>query len=74
MQLRAIGQVTALAVWMVMSVSAWSKPAPWFWWVSLHDGERVCAQFMPSAGWRQAEGPFHNAQCRPQRGALIMGR
>lgn len=72
--MRTMVQAVVAAAVMALSMSTWSKPAPWFWWVSLHDGQRVCAQFMPSAGWRQGEGPFHNAQCRPQRAALIMGR
>lgn len=74
MQVRTVIHMVAFATAIAMSFAAWSKPAPWFWWISLHDGQRVCAQFMPSAGWRKGEGPFNNVQCRPQRGALIMGR
>ena len=53
--------------------AAQAKPAPWFWWVSKLNGERVCAQVMPEQGWMRADGPFTNAQCSPQRGALLRG-
>ncbi|MBQ0133467.1 MAG: hypothetical protein KBT18_15185 [Comamonas sp.] len=59
------------ALLLGVAVSAWAAPAPWYWWSSRHDGQRVCAQVMPSQGWRRAEGPFNNAQCQPQRRSLI---
>jgi hypothetical protein len=55
---------------LVGALSAGAAPAPWFWWASKLDGQRVCAQFMPAQGWHKAEGPFHNAQCLPGRGVL----
>ncbi len=58
------------AALLAATVSAGAAPAPWFWWESKLDGQRVCAQFMPEQGWRKAEGPFRNAQCQPVRGAL----
>jgi len=68
----------ALATWGVfvgaaVSGAAHAKPAPWYWWASKHDGQRVCAQFMPEQGWVRAEGPFNNAQCRAQ-GAWVPRR
>lgn len=56
----------ALLLWMTLE-AARAAPAPWYWWTSKVDGQRVCAQFMPRQGWTQAEGPFTNPQCRPQR-------
>jgi hypothetical protein len=73
-QLRAVVALGAV-VWVLgVASAAWAQPAPWFWWVSLHDGHKVCAQVMPSAGWRKAEGPFLNPACRPPRAALIHSR
>ena len=63
--------VAALAL---SGASSGAAPAPWYWWISQHDGHRVCAQTMPSAGWRKGEGPFRNAQCRPERASLISTR
>lgn len=55
-----------LLLWITLE-GARAAPAPWYWWTSKVDGQRVCAQFMPRQGWTQAEGPFTNPQCRPQR-------
>lgn len=74
MQIPSITTLLAATVFGVAAGLAHSQPAPWFWWVSKHDGQRVCAQTMPSQGWRKAEGPFRQAQCRPQRAALIPSR
>lgn len=52
------------------SALSWSAPAPWYWWASRIDGQRVCAQSMPTQGWVRAAGPFDNAACRPA-GALL---
>lgn len=57
---------TTVAGFLLLS-SAQAKPAPWYWWVSKVNGERVCAQVMPAQGWTRGTGPFDNAQCSPQR-------
>lgn len=62
------------AVALVLCTSTQAAPAPWFWWISKTNGQRVCAQVMPSQGWQRGEGPFHNAQCTSQRKALIQLR
>lgn len=41
-----------------------AAPAPWYWWISRHNGHRICAQTMPEQGWQKAEGPFNNARCQ----------
>jgi hypothetical protein len=61
-------------VWGLLGSPAWAQPAPWHWWISKHDGQRVCAQFMPRQGWQRGEGPFANARCQPARSALIHAR
>ena len=65
---------TMAAAMFVLCTSTQAAPAPWFWWVSKANGQRVCAQVMPSQGWLRGEGPFHNAQCASQRKALIQLR
>ena len=61
-----IRQLSALVLFLA-SAAASGEPAPWYWWVSQRDGQRVCAQTMPSQGWVRAQGPFNNAQCLPQQ-------
>ena len=61
--LRRAGHILVMAA-AVVACAAQARPAPWYWWVSVYDGQRVCAQFMPSQGWRKAEGPYANGQCR----------
>ena len=68
-----------LALLMIWCGSGWlptaqAAPAPWYWWASQHDGQRVCAQFMPRQGWRKVQGPFDNAQCQSARKSLISTR
>lgn len=46
------------------ATTAHAAPAPWYWWVSKLDGQRVCAQFMPSQGWEQVEGAFTRSDCQ----------
>lgn len=66
MMLRSVCLAGGVAVVLAWANAAWAQPAPWFWWVSKLDGQRVCAQVMPRQGWSKGEGPFRNAQCRPQ--------
>ncbi|OOH84884.1 hypothetical protein [Comamonas kerstersii] len=54
--------------------SAHSAPAPWYWWISKHDGRQICAQFMPAKGWERGAGPFDNAQCTSRRRSLLHER
>jgi hypothetical protein len=32
-----------------------AAPAPWFWWESRLDGQRVCSQTPLGPGWRKAD-------------------
>lgn len=70
MRLKRSLQLVSAAAGLLMLATVYAKPAPWYWWVSKVNGGRVCAQVMPSQGWTRGEGPFHNAQCSPQRGVL----
>ncbi|WP_370681189.1 hypothetical protein [Comamonas sp. GB3 AK4-5] len=51
----------ALGLWGAVAQAA---PAPWYWWVSKVDEQRVCAQSMPEQGWERAEGPFTRSDCQ----------
>ena len=61
-------QLFCATIGLLVATAVDAKPAPWYWWVSKVNGDRVCAQVMPSQGWTRGEGPFQNAQCSPQRG------
>ncbi|WP_284335067.1 hypothetical protein [Comamonas sp. NoAH] len=69
-KLQAIG----LAGIYLLCAVLWAKPAPWFWWISKHDGRRVCAQSMPSQGWEKAGGPFDNPRCQVRATVGTPGR
>lgn len=59
---------------LLWTAAAQAAPAPWYWWISKLDGQRVCAQQMPASGWERAEGPFAQAGCKvPQPRALLGG-
>ena len=59
---------------LLWAVTAQAAPAPWYWWISKLDGQRVCAQHMPAQGWERAEGPFAQAGCQvPQPRAMRGG-
>lgn len=59
-------QVLPLWAALLCAAAAQAAPAPWYWWVSKLDGQRVCAQHMPASGWERAEGPFAQAGCQVQ--------
>jgi hypothetical protein len=52
---------TALAA--IVSAAALAGPAPWYWWESKIDGQRVCSQTPLGPGWQRAGGPFADARC-----------
>lgn len=60
----ALALVGALALSMGWASAAHAAPAPWYWWVSKIDGQRVCAQYMPTQGWERDDGPFAQAGCK----------
>lgn len=43
---------------------AQAEPAPFYWWVSVEDGTRVCSQIPLGEGWQQEAKPFKDARCR----------
>jgi hypothetical protein len=52
------GMVLALAA---STVSA--APAAFYQWRSKLNGVLVCSQTSPGEGWKQAAGPYKDAQC-----------
>lgn len=50
-----------------LSTATLAEPAPYYWWVSRLDGNRVCSQFLPGDGWIQEAKPFRDARCRVPR-------
>lgn len=41
-----------------------AEPAPWYWWLSSFDGNRVCSQTAPGDGWGREATPFKDSRCR----------
>lgn len=49
-----------------------AAPAPWYYWRSLVDGQRVCAQTSPGAGWEQDSTAYEGPGCQPRRKVFIV--
>ncbi len=52
--------------------AALAAPAPWFYWRSKVDGQRVCAQTSPGSGWEKDSPPYDGPGCAPSRKVLIV--
>ncbi|MCT9813405.1 hypothetical protein N0K08_22470 [Acidovorax sp. Be4] len=52
-----------MAIVLIVSTLAQAGPAPWYWWASKLDGQQICRQTSPGAGWERASGPFRNPRC-----------
>lgn len=48
---------------MLVAAPGWAKPAPWYWWISKFDGNRVCQQTSPGDGWYRSGTPYWNSRC-----------
>ncbi|MFN9473294.1 hypothetical protein [Acidovorax sp.] len=66
-RLRAGALACALA-----ATAAFAAPAPWFYWRSKVDGQRVCAQTSPGQGWVKDSQPYEGPGCTPRRKVLIV--
>lgn len=62
----------ALAVFLAVSAGTAAAPAPWYYWRSLVDGARVCAQTSPGPGWERDSEPYDGPGCQPRRRVLIV--
>ena len=49
-----------------------AAPAPWYYWRSLVDGQRVCAQTSPGPGWERDSAPHEGPGCQPRRKVLVV--
>ena len=49
-----------------------AAPAPWYYWRSLVDGQRVCAQTSPGPGWERDSAAYEGPGCQPRRKVLIV--
>ena len=49
-----------------------AAPAPWYYWRSLVDGQRVCAQTSPGPGWERDSAAYEGPGCQPRRRVLIV--
>jgi hypothetical protein len=56
----------------VLATAAFAAPAPWFYWRSKVDGQRVCAQTSPGSGWEKDSPPYEGPGCTPRRKVLIV--
>lgn len=54
------------------AATALAAPAPWYYWRSLVDGARVCAQTSPGAGWALDSAPHDGPGCQPRRKVLVI--
>ena len=64
---RACAAAVLGALALAVFLPAAAAPAPWYWWVSKLDGQRVCAQTTPGQGWERGDGPFTQAGCQRVR-------
>ena len=49
-----------------------AAPASWYYWRSLVDGKRVCAQTSPGPGWERDSAAYEGPGCQPRRKVLIV--
>jgi hypothetical protein len=41
-----------------------AAPAPYYLWMNLIDGSRVCSQLSLGQGWKKMGGPYKDARCQ----------
>ncbi len=61
--------LVCVGLWAGGAVAA---PAPWHWWRSKIDGQRVCAQTSPGPGWEEDGGPFDGPGCQPRPRVFVL--
>ncbi|BEP95652.1 hypothetical protein KW843_02560 [Acidovorax sp. sif1233] len=62
----------ALALLALLMPPAQAAPAPWYYWRSMVDGARVCAQASPGHGWQRDSAAYEGPGCQPRRKVLIV--
>ncbi len=51
---------------------AQAAPAPWYYWRSMLDGARVCAQTSPGPNWERDSAAYDGPGCHPRRKVLVI--
>ena len=49
-----------------------AAPAPWYYWRSQVDGQRICAQTSPGVGWTRDSDAFEGPGCQPRRRVIVV--
>lgn len=70
--LRLIWRSSASVAMGLACVAALAAPAPWYYWRSLVDGKRLCAQTSPGAGWTRDSAAFEGPGCQPRRRVIVV--
>lgn len=56
-------KIPALLAGLLLSITVFAQPAPWYMWKSKLNGKTFCAQTSPGEGWERVGGPFKDARC-----------
>ncbi len=67
-----LAALVAAFVMVAAAPGARSEPAPWHWWRSRIDGQRVCAQTSPGPGWQEDGGPYDGPGCQPRPRVFVL--
>ena len=67
---RAFAWATVGAGWVC--AAALAAPAPWYYWRSQVDGQRICAQTSPGVGWTRDSDAFEGPDCQPRRRVIVV--
>lgn len=57
-------RILAIALLFLLPAISHAAPAPYYLWMSLFDGSRVCSQTPLGEGWKLMGGPYKDARCR----------
>jgi hypothetical protein len=54
------------------ATSVQAAPAPWYFWRSTVDGQRMCAQTSPGHGWVRDSEAFEGPGCQAGRQVVVV--
>ena len=52
-----------LLLFLLLSLPALARPAPWYKWRSKVSSQTICAQTSPGEGWIKVPQPYREAHC-----------
>jgi hypothetical protein len=61
---RAIFFCLLSSVLCLLSSASHAAPAPYYLWMNLIDGSRVCSQLSLGQGWKKVGGPYKDGRCQ----------